>query len=91
MTVTDPEWTDTDRGLLLALLAEQADVCPMCGHPMEVCRDPGTSGQWQVIPGTCYPSQVAQIVREELTEKNRRGVVIATKRTILGGADEPQG
>ena len=46
-----------DRGLVLALLAERADACPMCGHPMSQCRDPRTAGSWEVVPGTCEPDR----------------------------------
>ena len=66
-----------DRGLVLALLAERADACPMCGHPMSQCRDPRTAGSWEVVPGTCEPSRVAQAVMED---NKRRGLVVMTRR-----------
>jgi len=71
------EWSDVDRGLLLALLAERAAVCSLCGHPMSECRDPKTAGTWQVLQEVCQPSRVAQAVAEEAG----RGVVLTTKRT----------
>jgi len=63
---------------VLALLAERAETCSMCGHPMSVCRDPRTAGTWTVLRDTCYPSQVAQAVMED---GRRRGEVIMTRRT----------
>jgi hypothetical protein len=75
--VTEPEWTDLDRGLVLALLAERAEICSMCGHPMSVCRDPSTAGTWKVIQETCEPSRVAQAVSES---SKARGLVLMTRR-----------
>lgn len=82
VTVAEPEWTTADRGWVLALLAEQADVCPDCGHPTTVCRDPATAGQWQVIEGVCQPSRVAQAIAENNAQEpsRRRGVVLSTRR-----------
>jgi hypothetical protein len=83
VTVTESEWTSADRGWVLALLAEQADVCPQCGHPMTVCRDPATAGQWQVIEGVCQASRIAQAVAENNVRdaSPRRGIVLSTRRT----------
>lgn len=80
VTVSDPDWSDLDRGLALALREEQAETCPSCGHPMSVCRDPRTAGGWQVIEEICQPSRVAQAASENAHEAKRRGVVIMTKR-----------
>jgi len=80
-SVTEPEWTDTDRGLVLALLAERKDICPSCGHPMSVCRDPSTAGSWTVVRDVCQPSRIAQAVSEDVAKSKKRGVVISTRRT----------
>jgi len=69
-----------DRGLLLALLAERAEICSSCGHPMSQCRDRSTEGSWQVVEDVCQPSRVAQAAAENLAESKRRGVVLLTKR-----------
>jgi hypothetical protein len=69
-----------DRGLLLALLAERADICSLCGHPMSQCRDRSTEGSWQVVEDICQPSRIAQAAAENLAEQKRRGVVLLTKR-----------
>jgi hypothetical protein len=76
-------WTPTDRGLVLALLAERAETCPSCGHPMSVCRDPRTAGSWQVVQEVCQPSLVAQVVAEQIAtaEVRKRGVILKTQRT----------
>lgn len=74
-------WDDTDRGLVLALLAERKDTCPQCGHLVSECRDPKTAGSWTVIEEICQPSRVAQAKAEEVFERKRRGVVLMTRRT----------
>jgi len=81
VTTTEPEWTDADRGLVLALLAEQRDTCPMCGHPMSQCRDEKTAGGWTVIEEVCQPSRVAQAVAHNVAESKKRGVALLTKRS----------
>lgn len=80
ITTAEPEWTDADRGLVLALLAEKADTCPSCGHPMSVCRDPSTAGTWQVEEQICEPTRIAQAVAENNAEAKRRGVMLLTRR-----------
>jgi hypothetical protein len=79
VTVTEPDWSDEDRGLVLALLQEQAETCPSCGHPVSLCRDPSTAGRWTVMEDLCQPSRVAQAKQEEVFEQKRRGVQIATR------------
>jgi hypothetical protein len=82
VTVTEPRWTDLDRGLLLALLAEQRETCSECGHPMSQCRDPKTAGHWEVIRAICEPSRIAQAEASNLAEAKtkQRGVVLSTRR-----------
>ena len=80
-TVTDPDWSAQDRGLALALLAEQRDTCPACGHLKSVCRDPATAQTWTVVQDVCQPSVVAQVVAEQVAESKKRGVQISTRRT----------
>jgi hypothetical protein len=84
VATAEAEWTDTDRGLVLALLAERADTCPSCGHPMSQCRDASTAGSWTVVQEVCQPGRIAQAVSEDLASSKRRGVMLATRRT--GGA-----
>jgi len=80
-SVAEPEWTDADRGLVLALLAERKETCTSCGHPMSVCRDPSTAGTWTVVQDVCQPSRIAQAVAEDVAKTKKRGVVFATRRT----------
>jgi hypothetical protein len=80
-TTTEPEYSDLDRGLLLALLAERRETCPSCGHQMSECRDPRTAGTWQVLDEICQPTRVSQAVAEDIQQSKRRGVVLMTRRT----------
>jgi hypothetical protein len=81
VTVSEPDWTEADRGLVLALLEERAGACGSCGHPLSECRDPKTAGTWEVIEDICQPSRVAQAVSEDLSASKRRGIVLMTRRT----------
>jgi hypothetical protein len=82
VTVREPDWTDEDRSLVLALLAEQRETCSTCGHQMSECRDPRTAGRWQVLTEVCQPGRVAQAVAED--NREARGLHVFTRRT---GAD----
>lgn len=79
VTVADPEWTETDRALVLAWLAEQKATCSNCGHPVSVCRDPSTAGRWEVVESQCEPGRVLAAHAENVAEANRRGVLLGTK------------
>lgn len=81
VATAEPDWTDLDRGLVLALLAEQAETCVSCGHPVSECRDVSTRGQWTVVEETCWPSVVSQATAENVHEAKRRGVMLSTRRT----------
>jgi len=81
VSVAESRWTDTDRGLVLALLAEQKETCSLCGHPMSVCRDPSTAGSWTVVQEVCQPTRVAQARSEDLAKTKTRGAVLMTRRT----------
>lgn len=80
-TTAEPDWTEYDRGLALALAAERAETCPSCGHPLSECRDSKTAGSWTVVQDVCQPSVVAQVIAEQVAEAKKRGVVISTRRT----------
>ena len=74
-------WDDTDRGLVLALMAEEAETCPQCGHPISECRDPATAGSWTVVEQVCEPSRIAQAASEQAFQAKQRGRVFLTRRT----------
>jgi hypothetical protein len=83
VTTAESVWTEQDRGLLLALLAERRETCSECGHPTSQCRDPKTAGHWQVVRSICEPSRVAQAEASNMAESKvkQRGVVLSTRRT----------
>jgi len=81
VTVSSPEWTDDDRALVLALREEQANTCPMCGHPMDECRDPATARTWRVHEEICQAGRVAQAIADNRAEEHVRGLHIYTSRT----------
>src|SRR3954471_6198450 len=48
VATTEPLWTDEDRDLLLALLAEEAEECTGCGQPLAQTTDPANRGTYEV-------------------------------------------
>jgi hypothetical protein len=84
VTIREPEWSEEDRALVLALAEERAEICPGCGNRMSECRDKRTAGTWTVETEICQPSRVAQKLAEE--NRETRGLHIYTRRTEgLGG------
>ena len=84
VTVRESPWSEDDRALALALLAEERDTCPGCGQPLEVCRDPATAGTWTVHQEVCQSCVVAEATRDNMAEEasgRRRGVHLYTGRT----------
>jgi hypothetical protein len=81
VTVREPEWTEHDRALVLAHLAEEADRCPECGYPRSVCRDKNTARTWQAVREICQPSVMAQVEFEAIHRDKVRGAVVTTRRT----------
>jgi hypothetical protein len=75
----EPDWSDDDRAMALALLAERAAVCPLCGNPKDVCRDPSTAGTWQVHDQICEPGRVLQKVAEG--RQGERGLLLYATRS----------
>ena len=63
----------------MAVMAERAEKCDMCGHPMSLCRDPKTARQWSVIEEVCQPSLVAQAVAQDERNTGRRGLTLSTR------------
>jgi hypothetical protein len=43
----EPEWTDEDRGLALALTVYEADACPGCGQPLSETTRPEREGRYR--------------------------------------------
>lgn len=81
MTEREPEWSDEDRGWLLAYLQERAEVCSGCGHPLDECRDPKTAGRWQIVVSQCEACRIAEADADNRAEsKSRsRGLYVGTR------------
>jgi hypothetical protein len=82
VTVREPEWTDQDRGWVLALLAEQADTCGGCGQPVSECFDPKTMREWQAVERQCQACRVVEAQHEANAEAStrRRGLRVGVRR-----------
>jgi hypothetical protein len=83
VTAHEPLWTDEDRGELLALLEEEADTCPGCGHPNSECRDRSSVGQWRLVSKTCWACLVLEADSEGRAEskQRQRGLYVGTIRS----------
>jgi len=76
-------WTDEDRDLLLALLAEEREECSGCGNPLEISTDPATQRTWEVHRITCEACRVleAEVGNDAGAKSPKRGVRYAVRRT----------
>ena len=68
----DPEWDETERAWMLSLEAvrqrEQAERCPACGGPKELCQSPDAEGQVAVDVARCHVSAAIQAKQRELEQ-----------------------
>jgi hypothetical protein len=82
VTTAEPDWTDDDRGWLLALLAEERLECTGCGHPLEVTTDPKTRYGWRVHKQVCQACEVLEATVDNDSESGRkRGTKYAVLRS----------
>jgi hypothetical protein len=44
VTTREPEYTDRDRGELIALAVYREGLCPLCGRPLDVCTSHEETG-----------------------------------------------
>ena len=80
VTTQEPRWTNDDRGYLLALEAEEREVCPGCKQPLAECRDPATARQWEVVPERCQACIPLQAKLDDAGNESR-GWYFAVRRT----------
>lgn len=70
VTHREPEWTAEDRGWLQALLAEQAETCRGCGHPVDESADPASAYHWSIREVRCQACAVLEA--DEANERELR-------------------
>jgi hypothetical protein len=82
LTSPDPLWTDEDRNLLLALLAEEREECEGCGWPLEISTDPKTQRTWTVHRTTCEACRIlaVEVSNDAESKRPHRGVKYAVIR-----------
>ena len=75
-------WTDEDRDLLIALLAEEAEECSGCRQPLSISTDKKTQGTWQVDRITCEACRIIEASVDNDNEgKRARGLRYSVHRT----------
>ena len=72
-SVTDPDWTDDDRDLALALLAYEASLCNGCGHPLAETTAPEAEETYQGDLVRCHRCTAAEQVAEQYRENPQPG------------------
>lgn len=64
-SVTDPDWTDDDRDLALALLVYEAGLCGGCGHLLAETTAPEAEDSYQGDLLRCHRCTAAEQVAEQ--------------------------
>lgn len=72
MTTREPEWTDDDRAWLLALIEEEHQECPGCGHPYAETTDQKNRYGWRVQKATCQACEVLEAQADNDNEAGRK-------------------
>jgi hypothetical protein len=91
ITSTEPEWDETDRGVIYALLDYQADLCPSCGLPMsdylhtEGKPDPPLSSSYAVCVACVAKERIfmTQDKRDQMIERSGGTVYKTARRWLL--------
>lgn len=54
VTTREPEWTEQDRGEILALALYRSQLCPLHGGPLDECTFEGAEARFEVpLPTRC--------------------------------------
>lgn len=72
-SVTDPDWTDDDRDLALALLTYEAGLCNGCGHPLKETTAPEAEETYQGDLVRCHRCTAAEQVAEQYRDNPQPG------------------
>lgn len=72
-SVTDPDWTDEDRDLALALLAYEASLCTGCGHPLAETTDPAAEEAYVAEAMRCHRCTAAEQEAESYRDNPQPG------------------
>lgn len=68
-TVWEAEWTDEDLDWAMAEMAEAADRCPNCGHPLSETTHPDAEGEYVApLPTRCHACTPLEQRKEEYRE-----------------------
>jgi hypothetical protein len=95
--VREPEWTDEDRDLALALDAYESGLCSGCRQPLSESTDPDNEGRYKTdLPIRCHACTALGIGAEPYEESNqpqalRFGVQLKPRPASGGAVDATVG
>lgn len=72
-SVTEPDWTDDDRDLALALLAYEASLCHGCGHPLAETTRPEAEEAYVAEAMRCHRCTAAEQEAESYRDNPQPG------------------
>jgi hypothetical protein len=76
-SVTESEWDGEQQELMLALLAYENSLCPLCGRPLRVCTAPESEGRWKVgPPARCHAWTAVQTAKAEYDKSPTPGALL---------------
>lgn len=82
--MAEPEWDEQTRELALAY--DAVDICPRCGGPAYLCRDPELADQWEATaPVRCHRLTALRLAQRGVTEKTNPVVEALMWGTVLKG------
>src|SRR5882724_9448547 len=84
VTSQDPQWTDEDRNLLLALAAEEREECDGCRQPLTLSTDNARMYDWRVHRKVCRVCALLEVTASNDAENQERGVKYSVSRETDG-------
>lgn len=74
------DWSDSDRGWALALLAEEADECSGCGQPRAESYSEESEGRYSARVQVCQACLVAEFVQQDASGRGAKVEIIRKGR-----------
>jgi hypothetical protein len=75
--VREPEWTDEDRDMALALAAYESDLCPGCRHPLSETTRPEREELYvPAQPIRCWRCTAASIAGDAYAEERHASALL---------------
>jgi hypothetical protein len=81
----EPEWTDEDRALAIALGLYEADLCPGCRHPLSETTKPENEGLYRPLaPIRCHRCTASSMGADRYADSPHASALLLSVELLTG-------